>query len=172
MFEGGCLLCEPRPRGQRHPGRQRLSSKITVRKKTEPQGRMLAHIARTVALCNLWLISVKNATSCDSTSMPVNLFWQLGGCWDWPNAAASLTLFWFIRSWMSTHTHHHRPTQDIMPLWSPARVTESVSSECGSELKWWANGCDTATKAPSLFPFLLMIQCSWMNYECHPHSQK
>lgn len=61
--------------------------------------------------------------------------------------------FWFICLWTSTHTHH-RPTEDIMPLWSQARLTESASSTRGSELEWRANGCDTATKAIRLFLFI------------------
>lgn len=70
----------------------------------------------------LWPISVKNATSCDSTGVLVNLRWQLQGCRDWLCVAVSITLFWFIYLWMSTHTHH-RPTEDIMPVWSQGRVT-------------------------------------------------
>lgn len=42
----------------------------------------LENTARTLALWNLWFISVKNATLCDSTGMLVNLRWQLRACWD------------------------------------------------------------------------------------------
>lgn len=109
---------------------------------------MLAHIARTVVqelvthFCEkchfMWLYR----RACESLLTAPGM-----------RVAVSLTLFWFICLWMSAHTHN-RHTEDIMPLWSQARVTESISSECCSELKWWANGCDTETKAPSLSLYL------------------
>lgn len=133
-----------------HP--ESLSGK--KKQKTDPQGMMLAHTARAVALSNLWLILVKNATSCDTAAVLMNLFWQLRQCWVWMIVAVSITLFWFIFFfWMSKHIHH-RTTEDIMHLWSQARATQSVSTVCGSELEWWANSYDTATIALGLFRFI------------------
>lgn len=65
---------------------------------------------------------VKDATSCDSTVMLVNLCWQLGG--DVGIGWVSLALFWYyVCGWV----HTLRPTADITPLWSKARATEAPS---------------------------------------------
>lgn len=106
---------------------------------------MLAHVVRTVALCDLWKCHFAwlNRRSCESAPTAAEML-----------GLAERVLFYFdigVCAWLHATQTPHRPTADIVPLWSKARLTESVSSERGGELKWWANSCDTASKAAFLF---------------------
>ncbi|KAM7401103.1 hypothetical protein PAMA_005341 [Pampus argenteus] len=80
LYEGICLTEE----------------QLTIRK-ADPREEMLEHIARTVAFCNLWLISVGNAILCDST----------GRACESPLTAAGMPGL-AVRG-CEFHFHHHRP---------------------------------------------------------------
>lgn len=125
-----------------HPQSQSGKKK---KKNPESRGRKLAHVVRTVALCDLWKCHFAwlNRRSCESAPTAAEML-----------ALAERVSFYFdigVCAWLHATQTPHRPTADIMLPWSKARLTESVSSERGGELKWWANSCDTATKAAFIF---------------------
>lgn len=143
-----CEPCEPSPGGLQTPRLTGPHIQSHGKKKQTLEGRCW-HILQELwpfETCDFSFF-VKN-TSTDSTGSLLNLCRQLQGCWDWLSDSHFIVIL-CVCGRVRTLT----ADLDIMPLWSNARVTESVSSQHAGKLKWWANGCDTATKAPRPLSF-------------------